>query len=202
MSRPYLRHTPGIAGVDEAGRGPLAGPVVAAAAVLPEGFRPAGLNDSKKLSAADRSRLERAIRQKAHFSISFVDVAEIDRINILRASLLAMEQAVRALDRPLESILVDGNMLPARLPCPARAVIDGDAKYACIAAASVLAKTARDAYMRGMAAEYPAYGFDRHFGYATPEHLEALRTHGPCPIHRRSFAPCREEPQLCLTFAE
>lgn len=202
MSRPYLRHTPGVAGVDEAGRGPLAGPVVAAVAVLPEGFRPAGLNDSKKLSPSERSRLERAIRQKAEFAIAFVDVGEIDRINILRASLLAMENAVRALGSPLESVLVDGNMLPASLPCPAKAVIDGDAKYACIAAASVLAKTARDAYMKEIAKLYPVYGFERHFGYATPEHLEALRTHGPCPIHRRSFAPCREEAQLCLTFAE
>lgn len=202
MSRTYLRHTPGIGGVDEAGRGPLAGPVVAAVAILPSGFRPPGLNDSKKLSAPRRERLERLLKRRIQFAIAFVDVDEIDRINILRASLLAMENAVLALSHIPEVVLIDGNMLPSKLPCGATAIVDGDAKYACIAAASVLAKTARDAYMRELATQYPLYGFERHYGYATPEHLEALRVYGPCPHHRKSFTPCREEAQLCLTFAE
>lgn len=186
-----LRHVAGAAGVDEAGRGPLAGPVVAAAVILPPGFRRGGVDDSKKLSPEQREALARRIRRTAVWAIASASPGEIDRMNILRATLEAMRRAVDALaDRPAE-VLVDGNALPFGLE-NARAEIDGDARFACIAAASILAKCHRDGLMREAARQYPEYGFDRHFGYATPEHLQALREHGPCPLHRRSFAPVAE----------
>jgi len=189
-----------IAGVDEAGRGPLAGPVVVAAVIIPPGFDTEGIDDSKKLDAAKREEL--AIRIKAHctYAIEFAEVEEIEKINILWATMAAMSRALRALPDLPGKALIDGNRLPRDLPCPADAIIDGDALHPCISAASILAKTTRDAFMRTMADRYPIYGFDRHFGYSTPEHLAALKEHGPCPIHRRSFAPCRPDEQLALCF--
>lgn len=203
-----LEHVPGIAGVDEAGRGPLAGPVVAAATILPDSFDRNGLNDSKKLSADKREALEARIKDSAIWAIAICSPDEIDRINILQASLRAMVRAVEQLSvRPIE-VYVDGNKAPANLSVPWRCIVKGDSKIAAIAAASILAKTCRDAIMVDYAREYPLYGFDRHFGYPTPDHLEALRRYGPCPIHRRSYGPVRgclpeaEQEQLCLTFDE
>lgn len=184
-----LEHIPNAAGLDEAGRGPLAGPVVAAAVVLPESFDITGLNDSKKLDMAARLSLEDRIKSGAMWSICFVEPSEIDQLNILWASMAAMERAYFSLmDSPMQ-VFVDGNRVPKALLGCGQAVVKGDGKLACIAAASILAKTARDRYMASMAARFPQYGFDRHFGYPTPEHLDALRTHGPCAIHRRSFGP-------------
>lgn len=180
------------AGVDEAGRGPLAGPVYAAAVILDRRRRIRGLDDSKKLSEAAREALATAIREKAlAWAIGIATVEEIDRINIFQASMLAMRRAVEALAVPPEEILVDGTHCP-EVACAARAIVDGDAKIAAISAASILAKTARDAEMRALHARFPLYGFDRHKGYATAEHLAALKTHGACEVYRRSFAPVRE----------
>lgn len=178
-----------VCGVDEAGRGPLAGPVVAAAVILDPAAPIEGLNDSKKLSAGKRERLAGAIREKAlAWAVAEASVEEIDRINILNASLLAMQRAVAALAIAPERALVDGNRCPA-LVCPVEAIVGGDGKVAQIAAASILAKTVRDAGMLALHAEYPQYGFDRHKGYPTAAHLEALRQFGVTPIHRRSYAP-------------
>lgn len=182
-------------GVDEAGRGPLAGPVVAAAVILDPSNPIAGLNDSKKLSAKRRECLAIEIRAKAlAWAVAEASVEEIDRINILQASLLAMRRAVEALHIPPELALIDGNRCP-ELPCPASAIVGGDGKVASIAAASILAKTVRDAGMLEMHEIYPMYGFDRHMGYPTAVHLAALKEHGPCPEHRRSYAPVA---RLCL----
>lgn len=176
-------------GVDEAGRGPLAGPVVAAAVILDPLNPISGLNDSKKLSAKRRDALAVEIRAKAlAWSVAEASVEEIDRINILQASLLAMRRAVEGLKIAPEKALIDGNRCP-QLGCPAEAVVGGDGKVASIAAASILAKTVRDAGMLLLHAEYPMYGFDRHMGYPTAFHLQALREHGPSPVHRRSYAP-------------
>jgi ribonuclease HII len=185
-----LRHVPGVVGVDEAGRGPLAGPVVAAAVVLPEGPPPIGLDDSKKLSPRRREELARCIRSVGRWAIAEASVEEIDRLNILQAAMLAMRRAVDALGMPDADVLVDGDRLPEGLR--GQAVVKGDSTYACIAAASILAKVHRDGLMLRLAEEHPGYGFERHFGYPTPDHLEALRRLGPSPIHRRSFAPCRD----------
>jgi ribonuclease HII len=180
---------PLIAGVDEAGRGPLAGPVFAAAVILDPNRPITGLADSKKLSARTRARLTLEIREKARaWAIASSSVEEIDAINILQASLLAMRRAVEALNPVPEQILVDGLHCPT-VTMPARAIVKGDASEACIAAASILAKTARDAEMMSLHASYPEYGLDRHKGYPTAAHLAALRAHGPAIIHRRSFAP-------------
>lgn len=185
-----LRLPEGLAcGVDEAGRGPLAGPVVAAAVILDPLNPISGLNDSKKLSAKRRDALAVEIRAKAlAWSVAEASVEEIDRINILQASLLAMRRAVEGLKIQPETALIDGNRCP-QLACPAEAVVGGDGKVASIAAASILAKTVRDAGMLVLHAEYPMYGFDRHMGYPTALHLRALREHGPSPVHRRSYAP-------------
>lgn len=199
---PRLKHLPGVAGLDEAGRGPLAGPVFAAAVILPKGFHYKGLNDSKQLDPKTREELAIRIKKHAIWAVSFAEVEEIDKINILWASMAAMCRALRALPTQPDKALVDGNKLPLDLPCPAEAIVDGDAKYACIAAASILAKTERDRFMRELSPKYPEYGFAKHFGYSTPEHKAALREYGPCEIHRRSFWPCREDQQLCLTFEE
>lgn len=193
----------GAVGIDEAGRGPLAGPVVAAAVILPRGFPTDGIDDSKKLSPAERDVQAERIRGVASWAVAVVDVEEIDRLNILWASMRAMEIAFAGLDRMADRVVVDGDRIPPGLAhlqgC--RAVVDGDAKIACIAAASILAKTTRDALMQDLAEVHPGYGFERHFGYATPEHLRALRELGPCPIHRRSFSPVKEMVlQPCLTF--
>lgn len=175
------------AGVDEAGRGPLAGPVVAACVVLPEGCEISGLNDSKKLTHLKRQKVLRDIGRKAiAYSIGIVEPPEIDRINILRAALLAMEKSVQTIpDRP-DYLLIDGNQRTS-LPMPQETVVKGDSKCASIAAASVLAKVIRDYIMEKYHLMYPQYNFLKHKGYPTKEHYEAIRQYGPCPIHRRSF---------------
>jgi len=183
-----LDRRPGWAGADEAGRGPLAGPVVAAAVILPSDFNIHGLNDSKKLDAVKRDQLEQRIREGATFHVEFAWPEEIDAKNILQASLAAMSRAILALPSPLGA-LIDGNQIPKGLSIPVETVVKGDGKIAEIAAASILAKNGRDRYMVEIAETYPEYGFEKHFGYPTPEHLEALKHHGPCPIHRRSFGP-------------
>lgn len=182
-----LAVTPGVAGCDEAGRGPLAGPVVAAAVLLPLDFSLAGLNDSKKLDPVRRADLFDQILATAKCEIEFAFPDEIDRLNILRASLAAMSRAVNRLAPP--ECIVDGNQVPPNCPCPITTAVKGDSRFAAVATASILAKVTRDRYMVEQAAIYPQYGFDLHFGYPTPDHLAALRTHGPCPIHRRSFRP-------------
>jgi len=187
MSLSYL-----IAGVDEAGRGPLAGPVTAAAVILDPRRPIRSLADSKTLSSAVRESLELEIIDKAlAWSLGFAAVEEIDRINILQASLRAMARAVAGLSPAPTRALIDGNRCPS-LPCPAQAVVGGDASVAAISAASILAKVARDREMRSLDLIYPEYGFARHKGYPTKEHRESLRRLGPCAIHRRSFGPVRE----------
>ena len=185
--------TPGlIAGVDEAGRGPLAGPVVAAAVILDDLQPIDGLADSKVLSPLARERLFDEIRAKAlAFSIAEACVEEIDRLNILQATMLAMRRAVEGLRLLPQKVLVDGNRLPV-LRITAEAIVGGDATVASISAASILAKVYRDRLCLEMDARFPAYGFAAHKGYATPEHLDALRRHGACEAHRRSYAPVRE----------
>jgi ribonuclease HII len=178
-------------GSDEAGRGPLAGPVVAAAVILDPRQPIEGLRDSKQLTPAQRDRLAVTIQARARaWAIAAASVEEIDRFNILNASLLAMQRAIEALDPEAEYALIDGNQLP-RLAIPATAIVDGDATHPAIAAASILAKTHRDALMRVLDQDFPGYGFARHVGYATAEHLENLRRLGPCAVHRRSFLPVR-----------
>jgi len=180
-----------VCGIDEAGRGPLAGPVVAAAVILDPARRIDGLRDSKVLSAGRREELALRIRERAvAFAVAQASVAEIDALNILQATLLAMRRAVEALQVAAEYALVDGNQMP-RLAIPGRAVVGGDALEPAISAASILAKTARDALMRAFDAQHPGYGFARHMGYGTPDHLDCLRRLGPSPLHRRSFAPVR-----------
>jgi ribonuclease HII len=175
--------------VDEAGRGPLAGPVVAAAVILDDMQPIAGLADSKTLTAARRDRLFDEIRAKALCcSIAQASVDEIDRLNILQATLLAMRRAVQGLRLKPALALVDGNRLP-QLDVPAEAIVKGDAKVAAISAASILAKVTRDRWCAELHAQYPQYGFAGHKGYGTAEHLAALAQHGACPEHRRSFAP-------------
>ncbi|NIC40366.1 ribonuclease HII [Aquabacterium sp. A08] len=178
-----------IAGVDEAGRGPLAGPVFAAAVILDEHQPIAGLADSKKLSAGKRERLFDEIRARALCcAVAQASVEEIDRLNILQATFLAMQRAVAGLRLRPGLVLVDGNRLPV-LDVRAEAIVQGDAKVQAISAASILAKVARDRELERLHDTYPAYGFDRHKGYGTAQHLAALGLHGPTPAHRRSFAP-------------
>jgi len=181
-----------IAGVDEAGRGSLAGPVVAAAVILPDEVDLPGLTDSKLLSPARRTRLAVAIREQAvACAVARVDAADIDAINILQATLRAMAQAVAALDASPDLVLVDGNILPA-LSVPARPIVRGDRLVPAISAASILAKVDRDAIMEAWARQYPAYGFAQHKGYGTADHRAMIARHGPSPIHRLSFAGVRE----------
>ena len=178
-----------VAGVDEAGRGPLAGPVVAAAVILDDLKPIPGLADSKTLSARQRERLSEAIHARALcFSVAHASVEEIDQLNILQATLLAMRRAVMGLRLKPNKVLVDGNRLPT-LDIMAEAVVQGDRKVPAISAASILAKVARDRWCLEIDAEYPAYGFAAHKGYGTAQHLEALRRHGATPWHRRSFSP-------------
>lgn len=185
-----------VCGVDEAGRGPLAGPVVAAAVILDPARPIAGLNDSKKLSAKKRVALAGLIRERAlAWAVAEASVEEIDQLNILHASMLAMQRAVAALQVTPERALIDGNRCPS-LAMPAEAVVQGDAKVAAIAAASILAKTVRDEGMLGLHAQYPHYGFDRHMGYPTAAHCAALAAHGVSPVHRRSFAPVARQLSL------
>lgn len=188
-----------VAGVDEAGRGPLAGPVVAAAVILDAVRVPDGLADSKLLEPARREALFATLDEAALVGVGMASVGEIDRLNILRATMLAMGRAVRALPRSPELALVDGNRRP-RLGCPVECIVDGDALCASIAAASIVAKVTRDRLMTELAARHPRYGWERNFGYGTPEHLTRLREHGPCRHHRKSFAPVRELLQLGLTL--
>ena len=179
-----------LAGVDEAGRGPLAGPVVVAAVILDPMKPIVGLADSKVLCENDRDRLAVDIRARAlAFAVVAVDVDEIDRYNIFRATMLGMQRALAALALAPVYAIVDGNQLPKPMPCPARAVVDGDAREPSISAASIIAKTVRDRMMCELDGLHPGYGFSRHKGYSTPEHFEALARLGPCAIHRRSFAP-------------
>ena len=176
-----------IAGVDEVGRGPLAGPVTAAAVILNVNDIPEGLNDSKKLSAAARDRLAIEIEACAKVSIAHASVAEIDRLNILRAAHLAMVRAVEALGMPVDHALIDGNMIPDGLLCMATALVKGDSRSLSIAAASIVAKVARDRIMVDLAQQHPGYGWERNAGYPTKVHREALLKLGVTPHHRRSF---------------
>ena len=181
-----------VAGVDEAGRGPLAGPVAVAAVILDPARPIAGLGDSKALSEARREGLAPLIRSHAlAWHLEWVHPTEIDRLNILQATLAGMARALRALRPAPAEALIDGNRLPRDLPCPAQALVKGDAREPAIMAASILAKVARDEHMRALATRFPGYGFELHKGYPTPEHLDALRRLGPCAEHRRSFAPVR-----------
>ena len=181
-----------IAGVDEAGRGPLAGPVSVAAVILDPDRPIDGLNDSKQLSEAAREALDPLIRERAlAWRIEFVEREEIDRLNILQATLAGMSRALRGLALAADLARIDGNRLPKDLPCPGEALVGGYAREPAIMAASILAKVARDARMRALHAQWPQYGFDRHKGYPSPAHLAALAAHGPCPEHRRSYAPVR-----------
>ena len=184
------------AGVDEVGRGPLAGPVYAAAVVIAPDRIPTGLTDSKKLSARQRQSLAVQIRSVATaWAVASASVIEIDELNILRASHLAMQRAVAGLGLEPDLLLIDGNLLPV-FSLPALAIIKGDRRIASISAASVLAKVARDAEMEKLAQAYPGYGFERHMGYPTPAHKAALQQLGPTPEHRRSFAPVRQQIEL------
>jgi ribonuclease HII len=182
---------PLVAGIDEAGRGPLAGPVVAAAAVLPAEFSMAGLTDSKQLSERVREQFFEALTTTGTlvcYGIGIAEPGEIDRLNILRATFLAMQRAVTALPVQPDHLLIDGLPVPV-FQQPQTAVIGGDGKAMSIAAASVIAKVTRDRMMRKWHSEFPQYDFDQNKGYGTPAHLESLQIHGPCPLHRRSFAP-------------
>ncbi|VVE48355.1 ribonuclease HII [Pandoraea capi] len=179
-------------GVDEVGRGPLAGPVVTAAVILDPSRPIKGLADSKKLTALRREALyEEIVERSLAFCIAEASVAEIDSLNILHATMLAMQRAVNGLSRVPALALIDGNRCPA-LPMRAEAVIKGDDKVPAISAASILAKVTRDRQLAALHEEFPQYGFDEHVGYGTPKHLAALRAHGPSPHHRQSFAPVRE----------
>ena len=193
-----MRRSAVVCGVDEAGRGPIAGPVYAAAVVLDPAHPIRGLKDSKLLAAARREDLSEAIRARARaWHIAWASVEEIDRLNILGATLLAMQRAVEGLGFRPEEAVIDGNRLPT-LSCPARCIVDGDALHPAISAASILAKTARDAEMCRLHERFPRYGFDQHKGYATREHLRKLERYGACEIHRRSFEPVRRvvQPEL------
>ncbi len=191
-----------VAGVDEAGMAPLAGPVVAAACILPRDYRPRGVDDSKQLDARERERLAEDIRRNAIcFSVARAEVEEIDGINIYRAGLLALTRAVRGLSCVPGHVLVDARKLP-ELGIPHTPIIHGDALSLTIAAASIVAKTARDALMAELDAAHPGYGFARHKGYPTSEHFDALRRLGACPVHRRSFQPVREALGLVPVQAE
>jgi len=186
-----------VAGLDEVGRGPLAGPVTAAAVRLDPACIPPGLNDSKKLTARAREALADTLWQVADVALAHASVEEIDEINILRASHLAMLRAAAGLALPPDHLLIDGNLIPAGLSCPATAVVKGDAKSLSIAAASIVAKVARDRIMAELACEYPGYGWERNAGYPTRVHLEGLARHGITPHHRRSFGPIHK--MLCIT---
>ena len=179
-----------IGGIDEAGRGPLAGPVVAAAVILREPIE--GLNDSKKLSAKRRDALAAQIRETALFGVGLAEPEEIDRINILQATMVAMRRAAINLGHIPAEFLIDGNRTPDDMPSPAKFIIGGDALEPCISAASIIAKTVRDDLMIRAAERWPAYGFEGHKGYGARTHLDAIAVHGPCPIHRMSFSPMRQ----------
>ncbi|MEO1196846.1 MAG: ribonuclease HII [Pseudomonadota bacterium] len=178
-----------VAGIDEVGRGPLAGPVTAAAVVLDPAAIPEGLNDSKKLSAKRRAALLPVIMEYAEVSVAHASVEEIDEINILRAAHLAMVRALQGLVSPPDHALIDGTMIPRGIGCPASAIVKGDARCLSIAAASIVAKCTRDAIMVDLAQQHPGYGWETNMGYGAKAHLSALRALGPTPHHRRSFKP-------------
>jgi ribonuclease HII len=181
-----------VAGVDEAGRGPLAGPVSCAAVILDPKNPIAGLNDSKKLSETKRELLFPLIQKNAKaWHIEFVMPEEIDRINIFQATMIGMQRALSRLSITPGHALIDGNKIPKNLPCTAEAIVMGDSKEICIMAASILAKVARDHYMQALDLRYPHYGFAGHKGYPTAMHIQALKSYGACPEHRRSYAPVR-----------
>lgn len=181
-----------IAGVDEAGRGPLAGPVVVAAVILDPARPIAGVGDSKTLSEKRREALFARIQQQAlAFHVQILGADVIDAINIFQATMRGMREAILGLATPPALARIDGNKIPPGLPCAAEAWIGGDGRDAAIGAASILAKVTRDRYMRTLHLHWPQYGFDQHKGYPSPQHLAALREYGPCPEHRRSFAPVR-----------
>jgi len=184
-----------VCGVDEVGRGPWAGPVLAAAVILDPAQIPAGLNDSKKLTAARREALFEAISATALVAVGAASVAEIDRINILQASFLAMRRAVAGLSTPPAFALIDGNKIPPRLPCAARAIVKGDGRSLSIAAASIIAKVSRDRLMRALAATNPGYGWETNMGYGTKAHQAGLAKRGVTPHHRVSFKPIHK--MLC-----
>jgi ribonuclease HII len=187
-----MQHLAFTCGVDEAGRGPWAGPVTAAAVILDPARPIAGLTDSKKLTEAARDRLAPEIRERSlAWAVAEASPEEIDRFNIREATFLAMTRAIAGLSAKPATILIDGNALPKNLPAPARAIIKGDLTEPAISAASILAKTYRDAQMKAFCAQHPGYGFSQHKGYGTAAHAEALARLGPCAIHRRSFAPVR-----------
>lgn len=180
-----------VAGIDEAGRGPLAGPVVAAAVILDPKRLPKGVRDSKQLPPERREELYAIIIERAEIGLGVVEVDEIDRINILNATFLAMVKAIDGLRRAPALALIDGHIAP-KLSCAAQCIVDGDAKSLSVAAASIIAKVTRDRIMTALDSLFPNYGFASHKGYSTPEHYDALRRYGPCRHHRRSFAPVRE----------
>jgi ribonuclease HII len=193
IERRYLREGRWpIAGIDEAGRGPLAGPVAVAAVILNPDNLPRGLDDSKVLTESDRERLYEQILKKAlAVSVALASAAEIDRINIRQATLDAMSRAAKSLSLAPVHVLVDGKDVPAGLPCQGEAIVKGDATSFSIAAASIIAKVTRDRLMKRLAMRYPAYGFESHAGYGTKAHLAAIAEHGPCPYHRFSFSPLK-----------
>ncbi|TCV91886.1 RNase HII [Luteibacter rhizovicinus] len=194
-----------VAGVDEAGRGPLAGPVVVAAVILDPARPIRGLNDSKQLNEAVREKLYGRIVERAlAWTVIFVERDEIDRINIFQATMIGMTRSLMGLSLTPHVALIDGNRLPKTLPCQGRAVIGGDATEPSISAASIIAKVSRDRHMHELDARYPGYGFAKHKGYGVPEHLDALGRLGPCDAHRRSFAPVRKwfEPESGVPAAD
>lgn len=188
-----MTKSPLVAGVDEAGRGPLAGPLTVAAVILDPARPIAGLNDSKKLSEKRREALyEQIIERALAWRIEIIEVAEIDALNILQATLTGMRRAVAALQPGAEEALIDGNKVPPDMPCPARAIVGGDGLEPAIGAASILAKVCRDRIMQALDQEFPGYGFAVHKGYPTAAHQLALQQHGPCAQHRLSYAPVRK----------
>lgn len=192
---------PGAAGADEVGRGALAGPLVCASVLLPEGFDPEGLDDSKKLTEAQRRVQSERIRANAIWAICFIEPEEVDRINVLQASLEGMKRSCLALSEAPSLLLVDGRDKPNVPGIHVEAHIKGDGTFAAIAAASIIAKVARDDWMKEAALKHPGYGFEDHVGYAAPIHLQALKDLGPCPLHRRSFEPVKSMiNQPCLDF--
>ncbi len=185
-----------VCGVDEAGRGPLAGPVVAAAVILDPEEIPDGLNDSKKLTEARRVALFEKLMRTCVFSLASVDAATIDKINVRAASLRAMTQAVSGLEKKPDHVLIDGNATPPDMPCESTALVKGDSRSVSIAAASIIAKVMRDRMMERAGVQYPDYGFGKHKGYGTKVHLDAIRSVGPCPLHRVTFAPVRDAKRI------
>lgn len=186
------RYRGSVAGIDEAGRGPLAGPVVASAVILPRKDLPIPLDDSKALSPKARERMLNVLRSTAIIGVGIAEPEEIDRLNVLHASLTAMKRALSDLGVIPDAALIDGNKVPPDMPCPAEAIVKGDSKSFSIAAASIVAKVTRDRLMLRAHSVYPQYGFDHHMGYPTKAHKAALEEHGPCPLHRLSYRPCRE----------